>query len=122
MVAGKVVVIAGYGDVGKGCAHSMKSLGARVLITEIDPIKAIVGGVCGEMSADAAQTAATIPSETTILNSNSRFSMAGIPFSGRGDQGPVRRAKLDRTLQYGYRARQSTDYFPVRGHGERAGS
>ncbi|MBT6928840.1 MAG: adenosylhomocysteinase [Waddliaceae bacterium] len=38
MVAGKVVVIAGYGDVGKGCAQSMRGFGARVLITEIDPI------------------------------------------------------------------------------------
>ncbi len=37
MVAGKVVVVAGYGDVGKGCAHSMKSYGARVIVTEIDP-------------------------------------------------------------------------------------
>ncbi len=41
MVAGKVVVIAGYGDVGKGCAAAMKGLGARVLITEIDPICAL---------------------------------------------------------------------------------
>jgi len=38
MMAGKVVVICGYGDVGKGCAQSMRGLGARVLITEIDPI------------------------------------------------------------------------------------
>src|SRR4026208_203232 len=38
MVAGKVVVIAGYGDVGKGCAHSLRSLGARVIVTEIAPI------------------------------------------------------------------------------------
>jgi adenosylhomocysteinase len=38
MVAGKVVVVAGYGDVGKGCAQSARGLGARVLITEIDPI------------------------------------------------------------------------------------
>src|ERR1700751_1179170 len=38
MVAGKVVVIAGYGDVGKGCSHAARGLGARVLITEIDPI------------------------------------------------------------------------------------
>ena len=43
MVAGKVVVVAGYGDVGKGCAHSMKSYGARVLVTEIDPICALAG-------------------------------------------------------------------------------
>ena len=41
MIAGKVVVVAGYGDVGKGCAHSMRSYGARVLITEIDPICAL---------------------------------------------------------------------------------
>ncbi|MDH4202533.1 MAG: adenosylhomocysteinase [Phycisphaerae bacterium] len=41
MIAGKVVVVAGYGDVGKGCAHSMKTLGARVMITEIDPICAL---------------------------------------------------------------------------------
>ncbi len=41
MVAGKVVVVAGYGDVGKGCAHAMKSLGARVIITEVDPIIAL---------------------------------------------------------------------------------
>ena len=38
MVGGKVVVVAGYGDVGKGSAHSMRNYGARVLITEIDPI------------------------------------------------------------------------------------
>jgi adenosylhomocysteinase len=47
MVAGKVVVVAGYGDVGKGCAHAMKSLGARVLITEIDPINALQAALEG---------------------------------------------------------------------------
>ena len=41
MIAGKVVVIAGYGDVGKGCADAMKGLGARVIVTEIDPICAL---------------------------------------------------------------------------------
>ncbi len=41
MIAGKVVVVAGYGDVGKGCAHSMRSYGARVIVTEIDPICAL---------------------------------------------------------------------------------
>ncbi len=41
MMAGKVVVVAGYGDVGKGCAQAMKGLGSRVLITEIDPICAL---------------------------------------------------------------------------------
>jgi len=47
MVAGKVVVIAGYGDVGKGCAQSMRGLGARVLITEIDPIIALQAAMEG---------------------------------------------------------------------------
>jgi adenosylhomocysteinase len=47
MVAGKVVVVCGYGDVGKGCAHSMKSYGARVLITEIDPICALQAAMEG---------------------------------------------------------------------------
>nr|HPM61657.1 hypothetical protein [Methanoregulaceae archaeon] len=41
MVAGKVVLVCGYGDVGKGCAQSMRGFGARVLITEIDPICAL---------------------------------------------------------------------------------
>ncbi len=41
MVAGKNVVVCGYGDVGKGCAQSMRGFGARVLITEIDPICAL---------------------------------------------------------------------------------
>jgi adenosylhomocysteinase len=47
MMAGKVVVVAGYGDVGKGSAHSVKGLGARVLITEIDPICALQAAMEG---------------------------------------------------------------------------
>lgn len=47
MIAGKVVVVAGYGDVGKGCATSMKSFGARVLVTEIDPICALQAAMEG---------------------------------------------------------------------------
>ncbi len=47
MVAGKVAVICGYGDVGKGCAHSLRSYGARVLITEIDPICALQAAMEG---------------------------------------------------------------------------
>ena len=47
MVAGKVVVVCGYGDVGKGCAHSMRGYGARVLITEIDPICALQASMEG---------------------------------------------------------------------------
>ena len=47
MIAGKVVVVCGYGDVGKGCAQSMKSYGARVIITEIDPICALQAAMEG---------------------------------------------------------------------------
>ena len=47
MVAGKVAVVAGYGDVGKGVAHSLKAQGARVLITEIDPICALQAAMEG---------------------------------------------------------------------------
>ena len=47
MIAGKVVVVCGYGDVGKGCAHSMRSYGARVMITEIDPICALQAAMEG---------------------------------------------------------------------------
>ena len=41
MVAGKAAVVCGYGDVGKGCAHSLQRYGARVIVTEIDPINAL---------------------------------------------------------------------------------
>ena len=47
MLAGKVVVVAGYGDVGKGCAMSMRSYGARVIVTEIDPICALQASMEG---------------------------------------------------------------------------
>lgn len=47
MIAGKVVVVLGYGDVGKGCAASMRSYGARVIVTEIDPICALQAAMEG---------------------------------------------------------------------------
>ncbi len=47
MLAGKTVVVAGYGDVGKGCAKSLQSYGSRVLITEIDPICALQASMEG---------------------------------------------------------------------------
>lgn len=47
MVAGKVAVVAGYGDVGKGCAHSLRGYGARVIVTEIDPICALQAAMEG---------------------------------------------------------------------------
>lgn len=47
MVAGKVAVVCGYGDVGKGCAQSMRGFGARVIVTEIDPICALQAAMEG---------------------------------------------------------------------------
>jgi adenosylhomocysteinase len=47
MFAGKVAIVAGYGDVGKGCAQSLRGLGARVIITEIDPIIALQAAMEG---------------------------------------------------------------------------
>eukprot|EP00668_Euglena_longa_P043408 GGOE01057676.1.p1 GENE.GGOE01057676.1~~GGOE01057676.1.p1 ORF type:complete len:442 (-),score=102.15 GGOE01057676.1:60-1283(-) len=47
MIAGKVAVVAGYGDVGKGCAQALRNFGARVLVTEIDPINALQAAMEG---------------------------------------------------------------------------
>ncbi|KAK6515527.1 S-adenosyl-L-homocysteine hydrolase [Arthrobotrys conoides] len=47
MIAGKVAVVAGYGDVGKGCAMALHGMGARVIVTEIDPINALQAAVSG---------------------------------------------------------------------------
>ena len=47
MVAGKVAVICGYGDVGKGCAHSLRGMGARCIVTEVDPINALQAAMEG---------------------------------------------------------------------------
>jgi adenosylhomocysteinase len=74
MVAGKVVVVAGYGDVGKGSAHSLKTLGARVLITEIDPICALQAAMEGyqvvtmETAAPIADIFVTATGNVNIIN------------------------------------------------------
>jgi adenosylhomocysteinase len=47
MIAGKVAVVAGYGDVGKGCAQSLRGQGARVIVTEVDPINALQAAMEG---------------------------------------------------------------------------
>ena len=47
MIAGKVAVVAGYGDVGKGCAQALRAFGARVLVTEVDPINALQAAMEG---------------------------------------------------------------------------
>jgi adenosylhomocysteinase len=47
MIAGKVAVVAGFGDVGKGCAVALRGMGARVIVTEIDPINALQAAMEG---------------------------------------------------------------------------
>jgi adenosylhomocysteinase len=47
MIAGKAAVVCGYGDVGKGCAHSLRGFGARVIVTEVDPINALQAAMEG---------------------------------------------------------------------------
>ncbi|ETN44322.1 adenosylhomocysteinase [Cyphellophora europaea CBS 101466] len=47
MIAGKIAVVAGFGDVGKGCAASLHAMGARVLVTEVDPINALQAAMTG---------------------------------------------------------------------------
>ncbi len=47
MIAGKIAVVAGFGDVGKGCALALQGMGARVLITEVDPINALQAAMAG---------------------------------------------------------------------------
>ncbi len=47
MIAGKTAIVCGYGDVGKGCAHSLRGFGARVVVTEIDPINALQAAMEG---------------------------------------------------------------------------
>ncbi|KAG1258181.1 hypothetical protein G6F66_014599 [Rhizopus arrhizus] len=47
MIAGKVSVVAGYGDVGKGCAAALRAFGSRVIVTEVDPINALQASMEG---------------------------------------------------------------------------
>lgn len=74
MLAGKVAVVAGYGDVGKGCAHSLRSYGSRVLVTEIDPIIALQAAMEGfqvvtmETAAPQADIFVTATGNLDILN------------------------------------------------------
>ncbi|MDR3011925.1 MAG: adenosylhomocysteinase [Chitinispirillales bacterium] len=59
MIAGKVVVVCGYGDVGKGSAQSMSGLGARVIVTEVDPICALQAAMAGYQVATVEDTLGT---------------------------------------------------------------
>lgn len=71
MLAGKVCVVAGYGDVGKGCAQSLRSFGARVLVCEVDPINALQAAMEGyEVTTmeDAAKRASVFVTATGCCN------------------------------------------------------
>ncbi|CAG7595561.1 adenosylhomocysteinase [Candidatus Vallotia tarda] len=76
MIAGKIAVVAGYGDVGKGCAHSLRGLGARVWVTEIDPICALQAAMEGyrvvtvDYAADKADIFVTATGNFHVINHN----------------------------------------------------
>eukprot|EP00834_Sanchytrium_tribonematis_P000434 NODE_8_length_66115_cov_0.981823.p19 type:complete len:313 gc:universal NODE_8_length_66115_cov_0.981823:29607-30545(+) len=72
MIAGKTAVVAGYGDVGKGCAMALRGMGARVLITEIDPINALQAAMEGYkiMTMEEAVKEAQIVVTTTVSINN----------------------------------------------------
>jgi adenosylhomocysteinase len=73
MIAGKVAVVCGYGDVGKGSAHSLKGFGARVIVTEVDPINALQAAMEGfevntvESALDAADIYVTTTGNCDVL-------------------------------------------------------
>jgi adenosylhomocysteinase len=74
MIAGKVAVVAGYGDVGKGCAQSLRGLGATVMVTEIDPICALQAAMEGyrvvtmDWAADKADIFVTCTGNVNVIN------------------------------------------------------
>ncbi len=75
MVAGKIALVAGYGDVGKGCAQSLRGQGARVLITEIDPICALQAAMEG-YEVVTMEDAAPLPTSSS-LRQDAGISSAG---------------------------------------------
>ena len=80
MVAGKIAVVCGYGDVGKGCAQSLKGLGARVWITEIDPICALQAAMEGYR----------------VVTMDEACSQADIFVTATGNQGVITYAHMER--------------------------
>ena len=59
MIGGKTAVVCGYGDVGKGCVQSLRGQGARVIVTEIDPINALQAAMEGFQVADRSRTSSS---------------------------------------------------------------
>ena len=73
MIAGKVAVVAGYGDMGKGCAQALRGLGAQVIITEIDPIDALQAAMEGYEVAtmdEVCKEAASLSPPQAVLTSS----------------------------------------------------
>ena len=87
LIGGKVAVVAGYGDVGKGCAESLRGQGARVIVTEIDPICALQAAMEGYQVArmeDVVETADIFVTTTGLLQRHHRRPHA--PDEEQGDR------------------------------------
>ncbi|RMD42139.1 hypothetical protein DV735_g2991, partial [Chaetothyriales sp. CBS 134920] len=79
MIAGKIAVVAGFGDVGKGCAAALHSMGARVIVTEIDPINALQAAVSG-YQVDTMEAAAPL-GQIFVTTTGCRDIITGAHFS-----------------------------------------
>lgn len=78
MIAGKVAVVAGFGDVGKGCAMALRGMGARVIVTEIDPINALQAAVSG-YQVETMEAAAAI-GQIFVTTTGCRDILTGVHF------------------------------------------
>ena len=86
MVAGKVVVVCGYGDVGKGCAQSMRGFGARVIVTEVDPICALQAAMEGFQVTTVEETLGEADIYVTATgNRDNHYHRAHGSYEGPGD-------------------------------------
>ncbi|RMZ76148.1 hypothetical protein DV738_g5081, partial [Chaetothyriales sp. CBS 135597] len=79
MIAGKIAVVAGFGDVGKGCASALHSMGARVIVTEVDPINALQAAVSG-YQVDTMENAAPL-GQIFVTTTGCRDIITGAHFS-----------------------------------------
>ncbi|OAA71349.1 adenosylhomocysteinase [Cordyceps fumosorosea ARSEF 2679] len=79
MIAGKVAVVAGFGDVGKGCAMALHGMGARVIVTEIDPINALQAAMAGYQVTTMEKAAAI--GQIFVTTTGCRDILTGVHFS-----------------------------------------
>ena len=82
MLAGKVCVVAGYGDVGKGSVQSLRGFGARVLVTEVDPINALQAAMEGEILSFVLPDLNITPRNLTSLNESRLLIIYSYHFNG----------------------------------------